>query len=80
MSTRTIDEQWQQYRRECVPPRVGPVQLQETKRTFYAAAAMVFSLIAVEAAELPEDEALQLFDALRAELTRFNADLMAGRA
>lgn len=73
---------WDDYVQRVLPPGVGPVQLQETRRAFYAGAVHLFhTLITMLDPDAEPTEAdLAKMDAIQAEILRYGADLGAGRA
>lgn len=43
--TRTMEQEWNEYRAQVVHPKAGHAQLRETKLAFYAGAKAMFELI-----------------------------------
>jgi hypothetical protein len=78
----TIKEQWESYVRAVMPASVGQVQLQETRRAFYAGAyAMITALtagVSDEAEMTPQD--VNVMESLHRELEQFYSDVKQGKA
>lgn len=61
-----IADEWETYRREIVPADAPPVQIQETRRAFYAgvhaALAIMFEISEIDNETEQDDHAASLFD------------------
>lgn len=72
-----VAKEWAVYRRTCVPPHAGPVQVEQTRRAFYCGALALFHSILGALSEdrepMPED--FSLLEGIDAELKAFTADL-----
>jgi hypothetical protein len=78
-----FEAQWEEYaRRVMLPSRPGRVQVQETRRAFYAGAAAFLSAIlgGLTGDKEPTAEDLAALGALKAELDAFARDVEEGRA
>jgi hypothetical protein len=66
----TVRKEWESYRREVLPATASAIQIQESRRAFYAGAEMLMCAI------------LRGLDptALDAELREFATDVQQGRA
>ena len=64
---RGIQVLWNNYRNKVVPSGAGPVQLEETKRAFFAGTLSLMDGIA----ELPEDQAIAMLGLAKEYLTGF---------
>ena len=71
MSAATIGEAWASYREQVVPREAHAVQIEETKRAFYAGAAAMFGAM-LEAVKPEEEEACEgRLEALDRELSDY---------
>jgi len=77
----TLKELWDSYQ-TLLPKDAPAVQIQETRRAFYAGAQALFSnvMTILEPGAEPTDNDLIFMDALVRELAQFTEDLKAGRA
>jgi hypothetical protein len=82
MKMKRIADLWQSYLDDVMPKTAGPVQIQETRRAFYAGAGAVLANIVSNLTEGPEaeDEDLANMDAIAEELEAFKNDIRAGKA
>jgi hypothetical protein len=75
---RRVGEAWERYRRECIPNVAGAVQIEESRRAFYAGAAMLFdaltSGIPADGKE-PTDEDMAVVESICAEFDEYLASL-----
>ena len=78
-----LAKQWQEYRERVIPADAGVGQVVETRRAFYAGAAVLFGIIlgnvSPSSADVVEESDLEMMDDLDHELTEFLADAKAGR-
>ncbi len=80
---RRLLEQWNTYMAAVFPDgRPDPIQIQETRRAFYAGAQAIMGGILGELTPGSEPEAadLRMMDELQLELQAFCEDVKAGRA
>lgn len=69
---RTIKEEWLSYR-AVLPANASPIQLQETRRAFYAGCVSLLKLLsALEDDGLSDDAGALVIEGLSAELKAFN--------
>lgn len=71
---RTIQEQWIDYRKKVVPPDAPDVQIQETRRGFYAGALAILQMqFAVSGGEeeLSDDAGVALIESWHQECADF---------
>lgn len=84
MTSKTlIKDAWDNYEERLLKTiDASPVQVQETRRAFYAGALTVIQEIAAKVSEGVEDtpEDLAIMDNLYAEFKQFGKDIEAGRA
>jgi len=73
-----IADGWDSYRSEVVPPDALPVQVQETRRAFYAGARHLLSGILLMADARQDEE--QFMEAIEGELQDFALAVTTGRA
>ena len=73
MTRRLVVEGWNSYRREVLPQECGPVQLEETRRAFYAGAAHLFYALqsVLDADAEPTDADLAQMQAIEVELVQY---------
>jgi hypothetical protein len=78
-----IREIWNDYRARVMPANAGPIQVQESRRAFYAGAQAFFGIqlhgLDKEDQEPTEDD-MKMMDELHAELNEFAQDIKEGRA
>lgn len=74
-----IAAEWQTYFRQVLPDEASAIQIQETRRAFYAAALSMFNLIQ-SFTGLPGADAFRHLDALKTELAQFVAAIQKGQA
>jgi hypothetical protein len=77
-----IKEQWNSYVRAVLPPSVGPVQMIETRRAFYAGAQAMIQILSEGVSDADEVTPgdMSLAEGLQAELEQFGDDVKSGRA
>lgn len=78
----TLNESWDSYAERVLPKNAPPVQIQETRRAFYAGAQALFTNVmqALDPGTEPTADDLRYMDALVLELAQFFADVKAGKA
>jgi hypothetical protein len=77
-----LQEKWDAYAAQVIPQTASRVQVQETRRAFYAGAMAYLTLLLSHLtpdAE-PTQEDVSLLERLNAELDAFAADVTGGRA
>ena len=76
-----IAAEWAQYAEGVLPAAAGPMQVQETRRAFYAGAGCILHrlLRLVDDSDEPTADDLALMFDIDAELTEWIADVKAGR-
>lgn len=77
-----INDEWDSYRREVVPADAPAIQVQESKRAFYAGARSLFhALVKImdPSSEEPTERDMRVMDAIDRELREFVASVTAGR-
>lgn len=76
-----IEAGWIGYAEHVLPSGANPVQVQETRRAFYAGAAHLFDAItrAVGPDSVSEDDGVVVFDGVQAEIDEFLALVKRGR-
>ena len=81
MGAKHVAAEWATYAEQIVPKGAPQVQVQETRRAFYAGAASVLfrinRLLEDDAEPTPAD--LQMMDDIEAELAEFGRDIEAGK-
>jgi hypothetical protein len=75
----TIAAYWEAFRKTAVSADAPPLQLQETRRAFYAGFHGM-QAANIKLAYMSEDAACAVLDSLLAEYVQFTAEVMAGRA
>lgn len=66
---KTIADNWRSYHRRVLPPDAGPIQVRETRRAFYAGAAMMFGMVSkVGDDDRSEAESMEVMDRIWAEI------------
>lgn len=79
MARRMLGDAWAEYREKLIPPEAGAVQVEETRRAFYAGAIQVFHGIhnGLSGGDDigPEDE--ELIRGIATELDEYVASLVA---
>ncbi len=77
----TVWDLWQSFARDVIPPEAPPIQRQEMRRAFYAAAWAVLQEVKVVGEESVSEEAgIAALQRMEAELCAFQQDVQAGRA
>lgn len=76
-----LEMTWRTYVERVVPKGAPPVQIQESRRAFYAGAQGLLSLIMghLDPDENPTDADLKFMDGLHEELQQFMRDVVAGK-
>lgn len=78
-----IESAWRDYEAKVLNPHtVGPIQLQETRRAFYAGAQALFGGLVNGVADDDEttNEDISMMNSVDAELKQFADDVANGRA
>ena len=76
-----IASQWDSYRRDVVPARAPLIQLQETRRAFYAGAWAALQLLAaVSSDDVSEDAGAAYIESLHQECRDFVASMLRGES
>lgn len=79
--TNRIQAAWDTYLREVVPLGAPAVQITESKRAFFAGAqALLGVVLELGDDDSPEDEGVEVLEALRLELEAFKDSVVGGRA
>lgn len=72
----TVFEIWSLYRTEVLYAVTNPVQIEETRRGFYAGAAAILDLLLrVSPEEVSEDQGVEMLQALHDEIKAFATDI-----
>jgi hypothetical protein len=75
-AAQTVFDLWRTFRQEVLREVTSPVQLEETRRGFYAGAAAILELVVrVSADDVTEDRGVEILQALHEELQAFATDL-----
>lgn len=77
-----MHDEWASYHREVIPADAPAIQIQESKRAFYAGAWALFQAIQKimdPSSEEPTERDLRVMDSIDRELREFNASVLAGR-
>jgi hypothetical protein len=77
--TGLVEQGWRSYRDQVVPNGAPPVQLQETRRAFFAGAKLLLSVLMNDVTPLSEDAGVQVLEAVDKELNQFRHDVLRGR-
>jgi hypothetical protein len=77
-----IEADWQDYVKKVMPPHPSALQMQETRRAFYAgASALLFTMMRImDRDDEPTPADLAKMEAIDDELHQFAQDVGAGRA
>jgi hypothetical protein len=77
-----VGRMWDSYARLIVPANAGPVQIQETRRAFYAGAQCIFHHLvnAIGPEQEPTEADIEMMNALAAELDAFALAVRDGKA
>ncbi|HKQ00514.1 MAG TPA: hypothetical protein VJ735_09310 [Actinomycetes bacterium] len=77
-----LAKEWASYRERVVPVNAHAIQVQESRRAFYAGAASLWGLLmtVLDPGEEPTDLDMAKMGAFQAELDDFQRDVEAGRA
>ena len=75
----TIQSEWISFAEQCIPNDAPLIQLQETKRAFYAGSLATLLLVA-NTDDLTDEAAKLMMDNFCAELSQFQKDVKEGRA
>lgn len=77
----TVLTKWESFAAAVLPKDVHPVQVQEMRRSFYAGARAMLSLVQqVSPDEVSEDAGVVMLELLTMELDAFNEAVKGGRA
>jgi hypothetical protein len=73
-----IEKSWDSYKQLVVPGNASPVQIDETRKAFYAGAAGVLEavLTCLGPGEEPTDADLKMMDSIKAEIDAFIAGIV----
>lgn len=72
----TVFDIWRTYRGEVLAHVTNPIQIEETRRGFYAgAAAMLDLMMRVSPDDVSEDRGVEMLEALAQELRAFGTDM-----
>lgn len=77
--TGLIEKGWRSYRDQVVPNGAPPVQLQETRRAFFAGAKALLSVLTNDVTPLSDDAGVQVLEAIDKEFNEFRDDVLGGR-
>jgi len=82
MKHKTIRDGWIKYMELVMPSGASSVQIQETRRAFYAGASHILHLLAVigDDPSLTEDEGAKIIEDRAQEVDNFASDVMNNRA
>lgn len=79
MSSRQyIMEEWNKFRETVLPADVGPVQLIETRRAFFAGAISCFASVIAVNENTPDEEGIKRFDDLALEFKMYAERMRSG--
>lgn len=77
----SIATQWTKYRAAVVPAGASPLQVQESRRAFYAGAQAVLLLqVQISVADVPDDVGAAFIGSLHDECAQFAEQIRAGKA
>jgi hypothetical protein len=72
----TVFDMWTTFRGEVLQEITNPIQIEETRRGFYAgAAAMLDLIVRVTPDDVSEDQGVEMLEALHQELRAFGTDM-----
>jgi hypothetical protein len=75
-----IEAGWLSYAGEIIPKNAPPVQIQESRRVFYAGAGHMFSVLgALGENQFSEDQGVAVMERILAELQQFGRDVGTDR-
>lgn len=78
---RTIQAVWDKYQKDVLPQGCSQIQLQETRRAFYAGAAAVLGItLELAVIDIDDDAGAAIIEGLHVESANFVNDVMEGRA
>ena len=80
MSARTIADMWATYQGAVLPDDAPPIQVQETRRAFYAGAHILLCDLPGMTEDVSEDAGVARLEALHRECQAFFVLVAAGRA
>ena len=66
----TLEQQWLGYKEQVISPEACPVQLNETRKAFYAGCLVTMQAV-LDASDLPEGQAEECIERLHAELLAY---------
>lgn len=75
----TIKEMWDSFHKNIIPKNAHPIQVQETRRAFYAGAQGMM-MINHKITNFSDDEGVEILEELTDELQQFMRDLLDGKA
>ena len=77
MTEKYIERGWENYRQMVVPADASPVQIDETRRAFYAGAAVLFHTImrVLDPSDEPTEADLANMDDISRELDAFGQEI-----
>jgi len=77
-----IGEQWETYRTKVIPKSAGAVQLQETRRAFYAGAEAMYRVVMemLSPESEPTEADIQAMQEIMQEMASFAKDVVDGKA
>jgi len=67
----TLQAAWADYAQQCIPAGAPDLQINEGKVCFMAGCAAMFKLMTIDAADLPEEKAMELMVELGTEMQTF---------
>lgn len=81
MNDNAIAEAFVSYMDDVIPKGAPPIQIQESKRAFFAGAKMVIEfVIAISDDSVTEDAGVEMLESLHRECEAFKKDVLAGRS
>lgn len=78
--TTTIQGGWKSYATEVMPLNASDVQVQETRRAFFAGAMWLFLFITGPVTDLPDEEGELIMTAIHNEIDAYMKDIKEGKA
>ena len=77
---KTIKQEWELYRLTVVPSGASPIQVQETRRAFYAGIEAMTRLMHAATQRATEEEGMKALGEIEHELQDFARQVQAGEA
>jgi hypothetical protein len=74
-----IERGWRSYRDQVLPNGAPPIQLQETRRAFYAGAKALLTVLTNDVTPLTEDAGVRVLETIDKVLNQFRDDVLGGR-